>query len=96
MEGHCCMMRNNGISVILLDQIDAFISWELVSALNCNIFWLGSSYRWENMIVGRISLLGFWGLKTYPGIVVQSIEKKKPHYFSGSLTLFLVVSFTEN
>ena len=81
-------MKNNGISVILLDQIDAFISWELVYALNCNIFWLGSCYRWKNTIVGRIPLLGFWRLKTYPGIVVQSIKIRSLIIFLGALSFF--------
>lgn len=33
VEGQCCMMKNNGISVVLLDQTDAFISWESVCVL---------------------------------------------------------------
>lgn len=45
MVGQCCMMKNNGISVVVLDQIDAFISWESVCALDCNMCWLGLPCR---------------------------------------------------
>lgn len=37
MQGQCCMMKNNGISVVVLEQIGAFTSWESVCAFDCNM-----------------------------------------------------------